>query len=150
MAIMLRRPELEMTHRIPRRFSDMMDEFVNDALNLRRPEAEGFVPAADIYEDDKYFYLNLYIPGVSKEDLSLTINDDNLTISGERKWLASEEEREKWNVHLMEGNYGRFERTFTLPHGIDTDQVEARCENGILWVHIPKSEERTGKQIEVN
>ena len=149
MAIMLRRPNVEMTNRIPRRFTDMMDDFVNEALNLRKPELQTFVPTADIYEDDKYFYVNLYVPGLNKDDIHLSINDDTLTIYGERSWYHDDKEQNRYNVHLMEGNYGRFERTFTLPHGIDTDNIEARCENGILWVQILKSEERTGKKIDI-
>ena len=149
MAIMLRRPGLEMTSRIPRRFSEMMDDFINESLNVRTPQERGFAPAADILEDDKYFYLNIYLPGLTKDDIHLNIDDNLLTVSGERKWNTENDEERKWNYHLMEGGYGYFERSFTVPTGVDLENIEAHFENGILQVQLQKAEERAGKQIEV-
>lgn len=147
MAIMLRRPETEMNRAIPRRFTDMMDEFVNEALNWT-PNREGFVPATDILEDNKYYYLNVYLPGMTKDQISVDVAGRELTISGEREWQY-DSDKENWDYHLIEGHYGRFERSFTLPQHVDTEKIEARFEHGILKLHVPKTEERTGKQIEI-
>ena len=105
-----------------------------------------WVPACDIYETDKEIVVKLEIPGLKKEDVFVSIENNVLTIRGERKF-ADEVKREKY--HRVERSYGEFLRSFTLPAFIDANKILAEFKDGLLWVFLPKHEEAKPKQIEV-
>jgi HSP20 family protein len=103
-------------------------------------------PAVDIRETKDAFILEADLPGLKKEDIEVTVVDDVVTIKGERK---EEEERKSDGYHRYERVYGAFQRSFRIPGGIEAKGVEAKFENGVLTVTLPKPEEAKPKQIEV-
>ena len=106
-----------------------------------------WTPLADITEDDKEYVIKTELPDVKKEDVKVTVENGVLTISGERKF---EKEEKKKKYHRVERAYGSFMRSFTLPDQADASKVKAEFKNGMLTVHLPKSEKAKPKQIEVN
>lgn len=137
------RPDLDYPA-IPRRFSEMMDEFFNESLNLG--DRSGFVPGIDITEDDKQYNIQVALPGMKKNDINIGLDDRTLTISGERK---HEKEDKNVKYHIVESRYGQFERSFTLPENAEPDSLDARYEDGILKLTVQKSEKKVSKQIKV-
>jgi len=103
-------------------------------------------PLADITEDDKEYIIKTELPDVKKEDVKVTVENGVLTIAGERKF---EKEEKKKKYHRVERAYGRFIRSFTLPDDADPGKVKADFKDGVLTVHLPKSEHAKAKQIEV-
>lgn len=143
MAITKYRPDIDYPV-IPRRFSEMMDEFFSESLSLG--EHTGFMPGIDITEDDKQYFIQVTLPGMKKEDINIDLDDRTLTVSGERK---HEKEEKDVKYHLVESRYGKFERSFTLPANADPDSMDAKYENGILKMTVKKSEKSMSKQIKV-
>lgn len=118
----------------------LFDELINDRFfSQENTTSKSFVPQVDISESELAFELSLSIPGISKEDLIIDLKEGNLTISGERKF--SEESKEK-KFHSIQTGYGSFKRSFQLPDNIDAENVEAKYENGLLNVVIPKDEKK--------
>ena len=105
-----------------------------------------WTPLADITEDDKEYLIKAELPEMKKEDVKVTVENGVLTISGERKF---EQEETKKKYHRVERGYGTFMRSFTLPDDADFNKVNAQFKNGVLMVHVPKSERAQPKQIEV-
>lgn len=108
--------------------------------------ASSFIPAVDIYEDQHNLMLTAELPGVEDKDLDIRVENGVLTISGERK-IEHEENQE--NFHRMERSFGRFTRSFTLPPTVNTDNVKANFDNGVLKITLAKREEAKPKQIQV-
>ena len=100
----------------------------------------------DVHEEGTDLLVEAELPGLSKEDLEITVEDGVLTIAGEFK--SGTEENEP-NYHLRERRYGRVSRSFSLPTTVDSEKVEANLTNGVLTVRIPKCEEAKPKRIEV-
>lgn len=103
-------------------------------------------PLVDIAEDDKEYLVKAELPEIKKEDVKLTVQDNVLCISGERK---SEKEEKGKRYHRVERAYGSFMRSFTLPEDADGSKVAAEYKDGLLLVHVPKSEKAKPKSIEV-
>lgn len=108
--------------------------------------ASNFVPPVDVYEDDHSITVQAELPGVKEEELDVRLENNVLTISGERK-LENEDKKE--NFHRIERQYGRFVRSFTLPSTVDPDSVNAEFNNGLLKITIAKREESKPKQIKI-
>ncbi len=106
-----------------------------------------FVPPVDIYEDEHNIQLKLEVPGIEEKDLDIKVENNVLTVSGERK-LEKEEKEE--NFHRVERRYGSFTRSFTLPNTIDTGNIQADYDNGVLKIRLAKRAEAKPKQIKVN
>jgi HSP20 family protein len=106
-----------------------------------------FIPAVDVYEDDQKVVLKLEVPGIEEKDLDVSVENHTLTVKGERKF-AQEEKQE--NFHRIERRYGSFFRAFTLPSTIDTENVDAKYEAGVLRLELKKKPEAQPKQIKVN
>lgn len=104
----------------------------------RTAAVEGFSPSVDVYETDHELIVKCDLPGVKKENVSLDIAHNFLTISGER---SKEEKVEKANYYRYESSYGRFSRSFELPTGLDIEKAKAHFEDGVLEIKIPKSAE---------
>lgn len=114
-----------------------------DEENITVPE---WAPLVDIAEDDKEYLIKVELPEVNKDDVKVTVEGGTLTISGERK---AEKEEKGRKFHRIERYYGRFERSFTIPDDAEPDNVKAEFKDGVLRVHLAKSEKARPKQIEV-
>jgi HSP20 family protein len=132
-----------------------MDELLGHSRFLGRAwpfEADGDVPLAhwapsvDISETDKEYLVKAELPGVKKEDVKITAHNGVLTIEGERK---VEHETKDEKHHRVERYYGKFSRSFTLPEGVAADRISADGKEGVITVHLPKSEVKKPKAIEV-
>ena len=106
-----------------------------------------FVPAVDIYEDDKKVTLKLEVPGIEEKDLDVSVENNTLTVKGERKFESEEKEE---NFHRIERRYGSFYRAFTLPSTVDTEHVQAKYNAGVLKLELLKKPEAQPKQIKIN
>jgi HSP20 family protein len=106
-----------------------------------------FVPAVDIYEDDKKVVLKLEVPGIEEKDLDVSVEKNTLTVKGERKFETEEKEE---NFHRIERSYGSFFRSFTLPSTVDTEHVQANYNAGVLKLELLKKPEAQPKQIKIN
>jgi HSP20 family protein len=106
----------------------------------------GWSPSCDIYETGNEIVVKAEIPGVKKEDVKLSIQDNVLTLSGERKF---EEETKKENYVRVERGYGSFSRSFTLPPSVDAKKISAEFKDGLLEVKLPKLEEAKPKEVEI-
>jgi HSP20 family protein len=132
---------------------DKMNRIFEDSLSLLRT-GEGkelfalgsWVPPVDIYETEETIVLSAELPGMKKEDMSVEIKDNTLTIKGERKF---ERDSAAKSYSRVECSYGTFQRVFTLPHLVQQDKVKARYENGILEIILSKAEEGKTKHIKV-
>lgn len=136
--------ELETMHD---RFQRFFDEF----SNLGFPFNDNFYPRIDIAEDENNINVTAEIPGVKKDQIKITLQDNILTIEGEKK---KEEEQKSRNFYRVERTYGSFKRSFTLPVEVDSDKVEAKFEDGTLNISLkkmePKSKHKNEKLIELN
>jgi HSP20 family protein len=122
--------------------------------HLAQQEASGrgesqtrFTPAVDIYEDEQSITLKLDVAGIDEKDIEVKLENNTLSISGERKF-ESEEKTE--NYRRVERRYGRFGRAFTLPQTIDNDSVTAKCDKGVLKIRLVKKAEAKPKQIKID
>jgi HSP20 family protein len=109
--------------------------------------AGSFVPPVDVYEDEHKVTLKLEIPGINQDDVDIRLENNTLTVRGERKFEKEEKEE---NFHRIERRYGSFARSFTLPNTLDPDSVAANYENGVLKIELAKRAEAKPKQIKVN
>jgi len=106
-----------------------------------------WAPALDLYEDKNNVYVKAEVPGMKKEEINVSLHDNVLTISGERKFEQKTEETENYRSERF---FGRFTRSVTLPIAVESDKVKASYKDGILNIALPKSEKAKPKQIEVN
>jgi HSP20 family protein len=130
------------------RLNSIFNEFARPAIS---PEAEisamgSFVPAVDVYEDAQALVLKLEIPGVRSEDLDVRLENQTLTVKGERKLEAGLKQE---NFHRIERRFGSFARTFTLPQTVDTESLTASYEAGVLTVSIAKKAEAKPRQVKI-
>lgn len=109
-------------------------------------EARGVAPAVDMLDRKDEVILRADLPGLEQKDIDVTVEEEVLTIRGERK---GEEEVKEEDYYCCERWAGSFERSLTLPAGVDTDKVKATFKNGILEVHLPKVEKAKGKKVEI-
>lgn len=127
------------------RFNSLFENFA-DASGKEQLAQGTFVPAVDIYEDEHNLVLKLEVPGMNEEDLNVSLENNTLSVSGERKFEKEEKEE---NFHRIERRYGSFTRTFRLPNTVDAEKVEAAYDKGILKVTLGKRAEAKPKQIKV-
>ena len=105
-----------------------------------------WMPAMDLVEAEDHFVLKADLPGLTEDDVAIEVQDNVLSISGERK---GEYERKERGFYRLERSFGKFSRTLTLPEGIDADRIAAKFEHGVLEVSIPKPEERKPRRISI-
>jgi HSP20 family protein len=127
-------------NRVNSLFRDMNGE--NDPLT-----AANFVPPVDIYEDAQKVVLKLEVPGIEEKDLDVRVEDHTLTVKGERKFEKEEKEE---NFHRIERRYGSFYRAFTLPTTVETENVKASYNAGVLKLELQKKPEAQPKQIKIH
>ncbi len=130
---------------LQREIDKIFDEFFRGGVPMRR-EGFTFVPAVDIYETPDSIVIEVEAPGMSKDEVKITVEDGILRISGEKK--VEREEKDK-NYVLIERGVGKFERAFRLPDYVETEKIKAKYDNGVLTISIPKKEEKKSKVIDV-
>lgn len=127
------------------RFNNLFENFA--PVSGKEQLATGnFVPPVDIYEDEQNLVLKLEVPGMNEEDLNVSLENNTLTVSGERKF---EQEEKEENFHRIERRYGSFARTFRLPNTVDPEKVAASYDQGLLKITLGKRAEAKPKQIKV-
>ncbi len=114
---------------------NQLQALFNDFPAFTPDLAQTFSPRVDISENDKNIFIDLEVPGVDKKDLKITLQDNILTIEGEKKIL---DERKDNNAFRTERVYGSFKRSFTLPENVDENKVEAEFKNGVLHIKLKK------------
>jgi HSP20 family protein len=108
--------------------------------------SERWAPAMDLVEADDHFLLKADLPGLGEDDVAIEVQDNVLTVSGERK---TEHERKEHGWYRLERSFGRFSRSLTLPEGVNADAIEATFDKGVLEIKIPKPEARKPRRIEI-
>ncbi len=132
----------------PTSFSNLIDRFFNDTVARSGGSAYSFVPRVDVFEETDAFEIHVAVAGMKKDDFKIEVNDNYLTVSGERKF--SKEKKEN-NFRSIETQHGTFSRSFTLPENVDASKINAKYNDGILEIVIPKDEKKALKQtIKVN
>ena len=106
-----------------------------------------FVPPVDIYEDEHSISLRLEVAGMHEKDIDIRLENNTLTVRGERNFEKEEKEE---NFHRIERRYGTFSRSFTLPNTVDSEKVEANYESGVLKIKLAKRAEAKPKQVKIN
>jgi HSP20 family protein len=130
----------------PQPFTRDVDRLFDAFFGPDREQGRRWVPPVDLVEAEDHFVLKVDLPGLSEEDVSIEVQDGNLTISGERS--AEHESRERgW--YRIERSFGSFNRSLTLPDGVDADAITAHFDRGVLEVRIPKPEERKPRRVEI-
>ena len=104
-------------------------------------------PSVDIYETDDALVIKAELPGVSKDDVSIDVHQNTLTLRGQRK---HETEVKDEHCHRVERSYGSFQRSFTLPATVDAEKAEASFKDGVLELHLPRLESAKPRQIAIN
>ena len=137
-----------------RQLSTLRDEIdrlfespLSSLTELSQPFSGGWAPAVDLYEDRDSFVFKMELPGMSKDQIDISLHEGVLSISGERK---EEQKQEDAETYRSERYFGRFQRSVSLPTRVDADKVNASYKDGILTVTLPKSEEAKAKQIAIS
>jgi HSP20 family protein len=129
---------------------DRMNRLFEDMASGKGEEKDlmtrNWAPSVDIYETENEVVLTAEIPGVDEKDVEIKVEDNNLTLRGERKF---EKETKEENYHRVERSYGSFFRSFALPSYIDQDRIEAEQENGVLKIHMPKRSELKPRKVKI-
>lgn len=129
-------------NRMQRFFREYSHEGSEEALTTTE-----FTPPVDIYEDEHTITLKIEVPGINENDIDVRIENNTLTVHGERK--VEQDEKEE-NFRRIERQYGSFTRSFTLPHSVDPGQVSAHYDKGVLKINLTKKAEAKPKQIKVS
>ena len=128
-------------------FPDEIERLFSD-FGLNYDESDiVWSPSVDVSETENHYEVKAEIPGLKKEEIKVTVEDNVLKLSGEKK---HEEETNKKNYHRIERSYGRFERSFWLPKEVKKEEIKASYKNGVLELVIPKAEEVKPKEIAIS
>jgi HSP20 family protein len=130
---------------LQREVDSLFDRFF-DRTDSDRGRSAVWAPQTDLVETDDAFQLRLDVPGMSKEEIDINLQNGALTVSGDR---TSERTDEGEDYVRVERAFGTFHRTFTLPDAVDAENIEATYEDGVLRINVPKTEESTRRQIEI-
>jgi len=132
-----------------RELDDFFDRYTREIARLRfggLEEGMRWRPSADIIENDNEYLIKADLPEVKKEDIDIRVENGVLTLEGERRVEKSTDGEKE---HRRETYYGKFSRSFSLPEDVDVDKISAESRDGVLKVHLPKSEAKKPKSIEV-
>lgn len=127
-----------------REFDNLFQSLERSSAPVRRAD---WLPLVDIRESERDYQIDVEVPAVALEDLSVSVADGVLTVSGERK--ATESEEENGRLHRVERRYGRFVRNFQLPDDADAEAISAESKDGVLYLKIAKREQALSRNIEV-
>ncbi len=129
------------------RLNSIFNDFARPEGQAQETLAVGnFVPACDVYEDGQKLVLKLEVPGIHQNDIDVRLENQTLTVKGERRFEAEEKEE---NFHRIERRFGSFVRSFTLPVSVDTATVTAKYDNGVLAIQLAKKEAAKPKQVKI-
>jgi HSP20 family protein len=132
-------------------FQDRMNRIFRESFSPERSDevltTSNFAPPVDVYEDEHNISLKIEVPGIDEKDINVSIENNTLTVRGERRFEKDEKEE---NFHRVERMYGSFTRSFTLPNTVDIEQVSAHYEKGVLKIRLAKKAEAKPKLIKVN
>jgi HSP20 family protein len=128
------------------RLNSIFNDFAQPEAAENSLAMGNFIPPVDVYEDAQQLVLKLEVPGIKQEDLDVQVENQTLTVKGERKFEKDEKEE---NFHRIERRYGSFARTFTLPQTVDAGSVKANYEQGVLTISLAKKEAAKPKQVKV-
>jgi len=129
------------------RLNSIFNDFGRSEGDAQESLAMGsFVPPVDVYEDAQQLVLKLEVPGIKQEDLDVRLENQTLTVKGERKFESDKKEE---NFHRIERRYGSFQRSFTLPQTVDTGAVKAGYDAGVLTITLAKKEAAKPKQVKI-
>jgi HSP20 family protein len=131
----------------PDPFSSEVNRLFNTLLAPETGRAQRWTPAMDLVEADDHYVLRADLPGMDESNVSIEINDNVLTVAGERR-DEQEETRQGW--HRVERSFGRFTRSLTLPEGIDPEAVSAHFDKGVLSITVPKPEQRKPRRVQIS
>jgi HSP20 family protein len=129
------------------RMNRLFRESFNDPGREEALTTSSFAPAVDVYEDEHKVTLKIEVPGIDEKDIDVRVENNTLTVHGERR--IEKEEKEE-NYRRVERQYGSFTRNFNLPPTVDTENVSATYDKGVLKIALPKKAEAKPKQIKVN
>lgn len=134
-------------------FRNNLGRFFNDSfctnqlVGHKTNQKKEWQPVVDIIKKDKKVIVTAELPGINKEDISIDINDDVLTLKGERKYETEVKEADFYRKERVSGS---FSRSFVLPAGVSTEEINAEYKNGILTIEIPEAQKEEVKQITIN
>ena len=117
-----------------------------EPVNGNAARNQRWAPAIDLVEAEDHFLLKADLPGLGEDDVAIEVQDNVLTVSGERR---AEHERKERGWYRLERSFGRFSRSLTLPEGINAEAIAATFDNGVLEIRIPKPEERKPQRISI-
>jgi HSP20 family protein len=128
---------------------DRMNRLFRDSYGDREEAltTSTFAPPVDVYEDEHIVTLKIEVPGIEEKDIDVRVENNTLTVHGERKFEKEEKEE---NYRRVERQYGSFTRSFTLPNTVDTDGIQAQYDKGVLKIQLAKKAEAKPKQIKIN
>jgi len=130
---------------------DRVNRILRESFSPERPDealtTSNFAPPVDVYEDEHNITLKIEVPGIDEKDINVSIENNTLTVHGERRFEKDEKEE---NFHRVERMYGSFTRSFTLPNTVDLEQTSAHYEKGVLKIRVAKKAEAKPKLIKVN
>lgn len=130
---------------LQREVDGIFDRFFNRGSSEESTSAV-WAPRTDLLETDDSFELRLDVPGMKKEDININLENSTLTVRGQRESKRTDDTEDYVRV---ERAFGTFHRTFTLPDAVDSEQIEATYEHGVLTITVPKTKENTRRQIEI-
>ena len=129
------------------RMNSLFQDFSRSGNGESELATAGFVPPVDIFEDENKLVLKIEIPGIRQEDIDVRLENNTLTVQGERGFQSEGKEE---NFHRVERRYGSFYRAFTLPNTIDQNTIKADYEAGVLKVELHKRAETKPRQVKIN
>jgi HSP20 family protein len=145
MALIRFEPARELTS-LQGEMNQLFNSFFGDGAPRGDANGRRWIPAMDLVETEDHFVVRADLPGLSEDDISIELEDNVLTIAGERKL---EQKSEKEGYYRIERASGKFARSLTLPDGVDHDAVTAAFENGVLEVRVPKPEQRKPRRVSI-
>lgn len=128
------------------RLNSIFSDFARSDGETEALAMGSFIPPVDIYEDNQQLTLKLEVPGIPENNLDVRVENQTLTVRGERSFDKNEKEE---NFHRIERRYGSFTRSFTLPQTVDTNSIRASYEHGVLTIHLAKKEAAKPRQVKV-
>lgn len=131
------------------RVREELNRFFEDPLSVMRPGKsffQGWEPSVDVYENEDQITVRAELPGMKREEISVSLDEDTLNISGERK---REQESKEGETYRSERYFGRFQRSVTLSHPVDAEKIQANYKDGVLTIRLPKAEAGKRRHIEV-
>lgn len=135
------------TWRMHNRMNRIFDDFFAPALNTDAELAvQNWNPSADVYEEDTQYVIKAALPGIDKKDIHIDFENNTLVLKGER---TEDKEVKEENYYRKEMAYGKFQRSFALPEGVEADSIKADYKDGVLKITIPKPETKQPKTITV-